>query len=131
MSARVPTSTYRLQLRPEFTLDDAADIADYLVRLGVGALYAAPVLTAAPGSQHGYDVVNPTEVSSVLGGDEARSVLVDRLRRREMAFVADIVPNHMSVAVPPANPWWWDVLCHGRDSHFARYFDIDWDRGPI
>ena len=25
------------------------------------------------------------------------------------------------------NPWWWDVLKHGRESRFARYFDIDWD----
>lgn len=25
------------------------------------------------------------------------------------------------------NPYWWDVLEHGRRSRFARFFDIDWD----
>ncbi|MBB4931559.1 (1-_4)-alpha-D-glucan 1-alpha-D-glucosylmutase [Lipingzhangella halophila] len=131
MSARVPTSTYRLQLRPEFTLDDAAEVAGYLARLGVGALYSAPILTAAPGSQHGYDVVDPSSVAPALGGDAARVALVATLRQRHLGFVADIVPNHMSVAEPAANPWWWNVLRHGRDSDFARFFDIDWARGPI
>jgi (1->4)-alpha-D-glucan 1-alpha-D-glucosylmutase len=35
------------------------------------------------------------------------------------------------VAVPAANPWWWDVLTHGRESAYASYFDVDWSRGPI
>lgn len=131
MSARVPTSTYRLQLRPGFTLDDAAELADYLARLGVGALYTSPVLTAAPGSEHGYDVVDPASVAPALGGDGARAALVARLRQLDLALVADIVPNHLSVAIPEANPWWWDVLRYGSDSRYARYFDIDWSRGPI
>ena len=41
-------------------------------------------------------------------------------------FVLDIVPNHVGVDVPQANPWWWDVLAHGRSSRYASYFDIDW-----
>ncbi|HMJ89622.1 MAG TPA: malto-oligosyltrehalose synthase, partial [Candidatus Acidoferrum sp.] len=28
-----------------------------------------------------------------------------------------------------SNAWWWDVLKHGRGSKYARYFDIDWERG--
>ncbi|RNL86842.1 malto-oligosyltrehalose synthase [Halostreptopolyspora alba] len=131
MSARVPTSTYRLQLRPGLTLDDATELAGYLARLGVGALYASPILTAAPGSEHGYDVVDPTSVAPALGGDGARAALVARLRQLDLGFVADIVPNHMSVATPAANPWWWDVLRYGSESRYARYFDIDWSRGPI
>ncbi|WP_082376958.1 malto-oligosyltrehalose synthase [Nocardiopsis sp. NRRL B-16309] len=126
-----PTSTYRLQLGPGFTLSDATDQLDYLHRLGVGAVYLSPVLAAAPGSSHGYDVVDPTRVAPVLGGDTARAALADKAHGLGLGVVADIVPNHVSVAQPAANPWWWDVLEHGRASVFARCFDIDFDRGPI
>ena len=37
----------------------------------------------------------------------------------------------MGIAVPAANPAWWDVLRLGRESPYARFFDIDWDRAPI
>lgn len=43
----------------------------------------------------------------------------------------DIVPNHAGVARPAANPAWWDVLRAGRDSAYADWFDIDWDRGRL
>ncbi|GAA4901669.1 malto-oligosyltrehalose synthase [Streptomonospora salina] len=126
-----PTSTYRLQLGPGLTLDRAADLVDYLDRLGAGAAYLSPILTAAPGSTHGYDVADPASVSAVLGGDPGRRTLVQRLHGRGMGAVVDIVPNHMSVAAPAANPWWWDVLRSGRDSSCARFFDVDWSAGPL
>lgn len=127
----VPESTYRVQLRPEFTFADAAGIAGYLRDLGIGALYASPVLDAAPGSTHGYDVVDPTRARPALGGEAARQELSALLKELGLGLVVDIVPNHMSVEVPKANRYWWDVLEHGRDSEFAAYFDVDWDRGPI
>ena len=127
----VPESTYRVQLRPEFTFSDAAELAGYLRDLGVGALYASPVLDAAPGSTHGYDVVDPTRARPELGGEEARQDLSKRLKEAGLGLVVDIVPNHMSVEVPKVNRWWWDVLEHGRDSEFASFFDVDWDRGPL
>jgi (1->4)-alpha-D-glucan 1-alpha-D-glucosylmutase len=120
-----------VQLRPEFTFTDAASIVDYLARLGVGALYASPVLDAVPGSTHGYDVVDPTRARPELGGDAAFLGLADALRDKALCFVVDIVPNHMSVADPKANAWWWDVLRHGRESRYASYFDIDWTRGRL
>src|SRR5215469_3051144 len=121
-----PTSTYRIQLRPEFTFADAADIVDYLTRLGVGALYASPILDAVPGSTHGYDVVDPAHARPELGGDTGFLALADWLRDAGLGLVVDIVPNHMSIAVPKLNAWFWDVLTHGRDSRWATYFDIDW-----
>ncbi len=127
----VPESTYRVQLRPEFTFADAAGIAGYLRDLGIGALYASPVLDAAPGSTHGYDVVDPTRARPALGGEGARQELSALLKELGLGLVVDIVPNHMSVEVPKANRWWWDVLKHGRDSEYASFFDIDWDRGPL
>ena len=126
-----PSSTYRVQLRPEFTFADAEAVVDYLARLGVGALYASPMLDAAPGSTHGYDVVDPTRARPELGGEQARVSLSARVRAAGLGMVVDIVPNHMSVAVPRANAWWWDVLRHGQDSKYARFFDIDWSRGKL
>ena len=43
-----PSSTYRLQFTPDFTFADAEAIVDYLEALGVGALYASPLLEAVP-----------------------------------------------------------------------------------
>ncbi|WP_067972258.1 malto-oligosyltrehalose synthase [Nocardiopsis trehalosi] len=131
MTTHTPASTYRLQLHPGFTLHHAARLVDYLHRLGVDAVYTSPLLTAAPGSTHGYDVVDPAAVADALGGDEGRTALTALLRERGMGIVVDIVPNHMSVAVPEANPAWWDVLRHGRDSAHAHWFDVDWSRGPL
>ncbi|MBA2464871.1 MAG: hypothetical protein H0V42_07850, partial [Nocardioidaceae bacterium] len=62
------TATYRLQLHSGFTFADAADIVPYLADLGVTHLYLSPVLQAAQGSQHGYDLVDHARVSSELGG---------------------------------------------------------------
>ena len=39
------------------------------------------------------------------------------------------MPNHVGVATPPENPWWWDLLKHGRDSERAVAFDVDWAAG--
>ncbi|MFD3683632.1 malto-oligosyltrehalose synthase [Nocardiopsis sp. NPDC058631] len=130
-TAAAPTSTYRLQLSPGFTLEDAADLLDHLDRLGVGAVYLSPILTAAPGSGHGYDVVDPTRVAPVLGGDAARAALAAKAHEAGLGVVVDIVPNHMSVARPDANAWWWDLLEHGRESAYARCFDVDFDAGPL
>jgi (1->4)-alpha-D-glucan 1-alpha-D-glucosylmutase len=126
-----PSSTYRLQLSKDTTFDDAVGLVPYLDALGVGALYASPLLESGAGSNHGYDVVDPTRVSAERGGEEGRRALVAAVREHGMAFVLDIVPNHVGVDIPQANPWWWDVLAHGRASEHAATFDIDWDAGPI
>ncbi|GAA5180126.1 malto-oligosyltrehalose synthase [Rugosimonospora acidiphila] len=127
----VPASTYRLQIRPDLDLTAAAELVDYLAALGVTHLYSAPLLGAAPGSAHGYDVVDPTRINPQLGGPRALDRLVQRLRAAGMGLVLDIVPNHLGVAVPEANPAWWSVLREGRDSPYAAWFDIDWDRPLI
>ncbi|NEW41513.1 malto-oligosyltrehalose synthase [Nocardia cyriacigeorgica] len=120
-------STYRLQLRPDaLTFTDAAAIAEYLQQLGVSHLYLSPVMTAAHGSTHGYDVTDPTTVSAALGGPGGLKALADEVRSRGMGLIIDLVPNHVGVGDPRQNAWWWDVLRHGPDSQFAHYFDIDW-----
>ena len=125
-------STYRLQLRGEssgfgFTFADAEGLLDYLDDLGVTHLYLSPVLTAARGSNHGYDVTDPTTVAPELGGPDGLARLSAAARARGMGLIVDIVPNHVGVDDPEQNPWWWDVLRHGRGSPYATFFDIDWD----
>ncbi|WP_433663526.1 malto-oligosyltrehalose synthase [Nocardia sp. CA-128927] len=120
-------STYRLQLRPDaLTFSDARTIAEYLQQLGISHLYLSPILTAAHGSTHGYDVTDPTTVSAALGGPAGLKALSDEVRSRGMGLIVDMVPNHVGVADPRQNKWWWDVLRNGRESAFAHYFDIDW-----
>ncbi len=65
---RQRAATYRVQLHAGFTFDDAAAIAGYLAALGVSHLYSSPILQAAAGSTHGYDVVDHGRVNSELGG---------------------------------------------------------------
>ncbi|MGH3783559.1 MAG: malto-oligosyltrehalose synthase [Pseudonocardiaceae bacterium] len=120
----IPASTYRLQFGCCLTFADAVAVIAYLASLGVGSVYASPLLTAMPGSTHGYDVADPRRVSEVIGGEAGRRALVAAIREHALALVVDIVPNHLGVAVPQANPAWWDVLRHGPSSRFARWFDI-------
>ncbi|SNT59201.1 (1-_4)-alpha-D-glucan 1-alpha-D-glucosylmutase [Asanoa hainanensis] len=126
-----PTGTYRVQIRPDFTFDDTAALAGYLSDLGASHLYSAPLLTAAPGSAHNYDVVDHRAANPQLGGEPGRQRLVTALRAAKLGFVVDIVPNHAGIAVPQANPAWWDVLRNGRSSAYADWFDIDWSRDRI
>jgi (1->4)-alpha-D-glucan 1-alpha-D-glucosylmutase len=118
-------ATCRLQLTPDFGFREAAKVADYLAELGVSHLYLSPVMQAASGSTHGYDVADPTRISEALGGEDAFGELLDALGRHDLGLVLDIVPNHMAVAAPD-NPWWTHVLEHGPSSRFASHFDIDW-----
>jgi (1->4)-alpha-D-glucan 1-alpha-D-glucosylmutase len=122
---RLPASCYRLQLSPAFTFDHARGVAPYLRDLGIGDMYLSPIMAARPGSEHGYDVCDPSRVSPDLGGAEALERLAGELQRLDMGLLVDVVPNHM--AAHHRNPWWWDVLVHGREARWAHAFDIDWD----
>ena len=120
-----PLSTYRVQLQPAFGFDDVTAIAPYLHRLGVSHLYASPYLQAAPGSTHGYDVIDHGRVNAELGGEAGHERMCAALGENGLGQVLDIVPNHM--AIVGGNRWWWDVLENGPSSQYASYFDVDWD----
>ena len=120
-----PRATYRLQFHRDFPLAKAEALVPYFAELGISHIYASPITTSRRGSQHGYDVVDPTEVDPELGGEEALRSLVAELKRHEMGLIIDIVPNHMGIAGGD-NAWWNDVLARGRESEFAKFFDIDW-----
>jgi (1->4)-alpha-D-glucan 1-alpha-D-glucosylmutase len=120
-------ATCRLQLHAGFGFADAAAIAGYLADLGVTHLYLSPILQAAPGSMHGYDVVDHSVISADLGGEGGFRALVAELRRLRLGLIVDVVPNHMSISAPESlNRQFWSVLAGGPESPAAHWFDIDW-----
>lgn len=118
-------ATYRLQMHSGFTLDGAAAILPYLCDLGISHCYCSPILQAAKGSTHGYDVLDHTRVNQELGGEEAFHRLAESLRSHQLGMLLDIVPNHMAIG-GRESVWWWDVLENGQASRYAPYFDVEW-----
>jgi len=126
---RVPVSTYRLQIREAFDLDAAAGILDYVSLLGADWLYLSPLLTAEAGSDHGYDVIDHARIDPARGGTAGLDRLAAASAAAGRGLLVDIVPNHMGVATPAHNSWWWDLLRHGETSRYAEAFDVDWAAG--
>ncbi len=122
------TATYRLQLHAGFGFEAARAIVPYLAELGITHLYLSPIMQAAAGSTHGYDVVDSNRVSTQLGGEAGFLALAADARAHGLAILLDIVPNHMSIA-GTENAWWMDVLENGSASYFAHFFDVDWLAG--
>jgi (1->4)-alpha-D-glucan 1-alpha-D-glucosylmutase len=123
--ARVPSSTYRLQMHEHFTFDDAFEIVPYLKRLGIGDAYLSPIFRARPHSMHGYDVMQHDCLNPELGDQASFDRFSGLVRDSELGLLLDVVPNHMGVGNDAV--WWQDVLENGRSSEFAQYFDIDWE----
>ncbi|HEU4946809.1 MAG TPA: malto-oligosyltrehalose synthase [Kribbella sp.] len=129
MSA-APQATYRLQLHAGFGFDDAAAVLEYLHSLGISHVYLSPILQAAPGSTHGYDVVDHHRLSEEMGGREAFERLAAGLADHQLGAIADVVPNHVAVPTPARlNTALWSVLRDGPGSAYAEWFDVDWGSG--
>ncbi|MFL5192546.1 MAG: malto-oligosyltrehalose synthase [Microvirga sp.] len=122
-----PRATYRLQFHKDFTFDDAVKIVPYLATLGISHVYSSPIQTAAPGSTHGYDIVDHSTINPELGGEEGFRRLSEALKEHGLELLLDIVPNHMGVGGKD-NGWWLSVLEWGPLSPVAKAFDIDWER---
>ena len=122
-----PSATYRLQFHKDFTFAHATDALPYVKALGVSHVYASPILKARPGSTHGYDTVDPTQINPELGGLEGFERFAAAIKAEGMGLLLDIVPNHMGVGGGD-NPWWLAVLEWGELSPLVDTFDIDWER---
>jgi len=123
--AEIPRSTYRLQLNKDLGFARVNNLLSYFEDLGISDLYLSPILKARPGSQHGYDVVDPSRLNPDLGTENELERLGTNLEQKGMSLLLDIVPNHMGIE-GGSNGWWVDVLENGPSSPFASYFDIDW-----
>ncbi len=124
--SRLPVSTYRLQFNRSFTFADAERLVPYLHALGISDCYASPYFRAAPGSPHGYDIVDPTQLNPEIGTEKDYQEFVEALRAHAMGQILDVVPNHMGIG-KVVNSWWADVLENGPSSPCAKCFDIDWN----
>lgn len=122
---RLPLATYRLQLGPDLTFDDAARLVPYLDALGISDCCVSPFFATTSEPSHGYDVADHNRVRAALGGEPALRRFAEALKRHGMGLLVDLVPNHMGMA-GNRNLWWWDVLEHGPASPHAAAFDIDW-----
>ncbi|MGZ8406059.1 MAG: malto-oligosyltrehalose synthase, partial [Nitrospira sp.] len=123
--ALFPLATYRLQLHRGFTFADARATVPYLHALGITDCYLSPISKAVPGSDHGYDVIDPTVINPELGTEEEFAGFVSAVKAHGMGLILDVVPNHMGIA-KALNRWWFDILENGPSSRYASAFDIDW-----
>ncbi|HWT85220.1 MAG TPA: alpha-amylase family glycosyl hydrolase, partial [Myxococcales bacterium] len=123
-AARQPVASYRLQLHKGFPFDAAAAVLPYLADLGVTDLYTSPILQAAAGSMHGYDVIDHGSFNVELGGEEGYERLASALREVGLGHVLDIVPNHMGLGA--GNALWMDLLENGPSARAAKFFDVEW-----
>ena len=120
-----PTATYRIQFSPSFGFQAAHSVISYLADLGISDMYASPIFKAVQGSLHGYDVVDPSRLNPELGGLSDFEALADGLRKHNMGWIQDIVPNHM--AMDSENRLLMDILENGSRSKYFTFFDVDWD----
>jgi (1->4)-alpha-D-glucan 1-alpha-D-glucosylmutase len=131
---RTLRATYRLQLTPDYGFAFARGLVPYLTDLGVSHLYLSPSLQARTGSTHGYDVVDPSQLSGDLGGEAEFRALADAAHAAGLGLILDVVPNHM--AASNENRYWADPELRERffdvdagDPHqpprWRRFFDID------
>jgi len=112
-----PSSASREAL-VEFFGGDLAGIGqrlDYLVDLGVNALYLNPIFTAY--SNHRYDVTDYEHVDPHLGGNTALATLRAATSEIGMHFILDIVPNHCGVLHP-----WFQAAVNSLSAPTAEYF---------
>ncbi|MCC9166291.1 malto-oligosyltrehalose synthase [Pontibacter harenae] len=121
----IPSATYRLQISPKFKLKEVKKLIPYLHELGISTIYSAPFFSATPGSEHGYDVINPLEINPDTGTLEELREIAEELKKYNMGWLQDIVPNHM--AYHPKNQWLMEVLELGPASNFYNFFDINFD----
>jgi len=121
-----PRTTYRLQFHAGFTFADATALIPYLSALGITHVYASPYLRARSGSTHGYDIVDHDALNPEVGTPDEYHRFVETLRAHGMGHILDFVPNHMGVGGDD-NAWWLDLLTWGEESHYADYFDVDWN----
>jgi len=91
----IPRATYRVQLHRDFGFADAAALVPYLADLGISHIYLSPWLKARPGSTHGYDIVDHSQLNPELGSEDDFRAMVEAKTRR----FAGVRPAHR----PPRN----------------------------
>ena len=106
-------------------LDGLTARLDYLVQLGVDAIWLNPV-AVSPMADHGYDVADPRDVDPLFGGLSALERLIAAAHQRGIKLTMDLVPNHTS----SAHPWFRAALAAGPASAARERYIFRDGRGP-
>ncbi len=99
-----------------------AEKLDYLVDLGINAIYFNPIFSSA--SNHRYHTYDYYTVDPLLGGNEALRFLLDKAHQRGIRIILDGVFNH-------ASRGFWQfhhVLETGEASPYKDWFFFDPER---
>ncbi len=91
---------------------------DYLVELGINAIYFNPVFQST--ANHRYHTYDYYEVDPLLGGNEALRALIDEAHKRGIKVVLDGVFNHASRGFFQFN----DILENGPYSPYLDWFNV-------
>ena len=96
-----------------------AENLDYIVDLGVTAIYFTPIFQSA--SNHRYHTHDYYQVDPLLGGNEAFDVLLKAAHDRGLKVVLDGVFNHASRGFFYFN----DILENGKKSPWLDWFRVE------
>ena len=81
-------------------LDGIIQRLDYLVKLGVDAIWVAPIYRS-PMADFGYDVADYCSIDPIFGTMPDFDRLLEEAHRRDLKLILDFVPNHSS----DQHPW--------------------------
>lgn len=95
---------------------------DYLVDLGINALYLTPIFEAE--SNHKYDIMDYFNVDKHFGGNEALVELREETQKHDVKLMLDITPNHCSYNHP-----WFAALKENPKAETAEYFFYNEEKG--
>jgi alpha-glucosidase len=84
-------------------LDGVRRRLDYLVWLGVDAIWISPIYPS-PMHDFGYDVADYRDVDPIFGSLKSFDHLIDAAHARQIKVILDFVPNHTSII----HPWFID-----------------------
>jgi neopullulanase len=103
----------------------AAERLDYLVDLGITAIYFNPIFQS--GSNHRYHTHDYFQVDPMLGGNAAFRELLDEAHARNIRVIIDGVFNHASRGFFQFH----DILENGPESAYIDWFTVhDWPLRP-
>jgi cyclomaltodextrinase len=98
---------------------------DYLVDLGINALYLTPIFASA--SNHRYHTHDYYQVDPLLGGNKAFDALIEAVHKNDIRIVLDGVFNHVGRGFLFFN----DILENGKYSPWQSWFKVEsWPLAP-
>jgi alpha-glucosidase len=108
-------------------LDGIRQRLDYLVWLGVDAIWISPIYPS-PMDDFGYDVADYCGIDPIFGSLASFDYLIDDAHSKQLKVILDFVPNHTSIVHP-----WFIASRHSRADPKRNWYiwrDAAPDGGP-